>query len=1154
MALLIAFIILVVVSCGAQDEEIPSIKIIDNKNLTAGVIFAKEAEFYVSRTDYVLIHKVDTIHKYIASLDGLEAKIKPLLSIKTPVVPIPASVKHEVEHMIAEITTLRYLIHSIAMTAPSHEAAKHIRFRRSIPGLTPSTRDRDSKARLRSAAYRMALQVRSCAEHFTVPLQEKNTFLGRVLQDGPKATIDGKCYVTCFTPDQLDQANQLFSILEKAKYVEVPLLRTFNTSSKFSVLQNFYNLYDYLMDSSEITREMDNKESEFRFFYDNYVGAPYLAPIRKKSIKKADITFKLPVRNITATLFSFDSERLMSDQLTENSHSKNKSYRAPVMATIVISSPPEYHFFLNATTKRPSFLNITNPRSVTEAIKPVTKSWQDEDNHNLTLTTTKPISTTVTTQRPKRKVVRTTTRRPVTTRKSVKKTKPTTRRPTTTTAAVSTTLRLTTYSPQPPLTTPTPIQSTQRSTSTTTPMSTTVLYIPWISPSTSMATTTTTESATTPPSTTTSEETPWYENPFGRDFIPINEDAPPPSKLLRPTQLFAAIFEDFEEKEGKNKAFLQYFAQSWADAKKRRKTQTERRRRPTTPRPAPHLSTLESEFADPPPQQDEEPNLTRGKRALLPIGGTLLRGLFGTLTLKDKQQIEKAIQEMASSQADIVQVVKAQAAVINVTSTSAKMSEINIQRITKILALVQTTITNMNQTSANASVIRNFHMDLAATLRELHGVLESVRSDIRAFLTAWDSLLQGRLPPYLVSPTQLAKVLNKMPIPEGLQLPLKTLPENMHQYYNLITTSPVHDGAQLYINYHVPLISNAKMYDLFRVLPWPVQINNSNIYAFYKTEYSYIAVSKDRQSHINLEKSQLHNCRGEGIRICSPAAPIFRAPMQSCAFALYMSQEEQVQAKCMRMLIKDPPPRFYGGPQGRVWAYSVTKPLRLEIFAGSGLPIPNAKAIKISGAGILEIPANTMAIANGITLVAEATYYYRLESSDFDNFVIPNFPNTPVLASPVPLDQSKSELTISIEQLMNSSANSDLLSAKTEQQIKDMLNAAKSLTVKEYFSKVTNNTWLIVGLVSVIVLILGGIFIYCYYIQGSGSLSWMTALCCAAKVAKPGLNIPVNIPLISMPPQPQQTARPIEVQDRQMVVYAPRQHTPRYEPTDDAVY
>ena len=1152
--LLILFLVALVTGGAQEDEDnVYKMEIIKNRNLSSGVIFAKEAEFFVSRTDFVLIHKVDTIHKYVVSLNDLESKLRPLLSVSKPIVPIPKSITHEVQHMLSEIATLRYLIHGIAMTAPSTEQEKHIKFKRSLPEpVVNSKKVKGGQARLRKMAFNMAYQIRSCAESFTVPSYEKNTFLGRVLQDGPKATEDGKCYVTCFTPAQLDQANRLFAIMEEAKYVKVPYIRKFNVSTKTPVLQNLYNMYDYLMDDFEMTRIMDPLESEFRWFYGNYLNGPYLTPIKKNKIKKSSIVLNLPVKNTTGPLYSIDVDRLLSDEFTEDQIAKSRAYAAPVMARVLIANPGDYHFLLNPTTEGPNLKS--------------TKIWENLRNENFTLTTAqqvgltspRPLPTTtfkpsVTTKRNVPMIRRTTASRPQ--QRRTEATKRTVTKISTTTGKTTTAIpAVPTFQVKRIPTTP-KYQYTQDVPSNPDPISfskqpadlpTTEELTSWIStssrvPSPPATTARTTTSDQTAPTTTTPEPyEDWFDNPFGSDFVPIRPesgDTPPPSKLLRPTALFAAIFNNYEKEELRTQQFMNYFAKSWADAKKRRQDQHRRRQRPV-PTDVP---------VDPLEELNSTAPTTRGKRSLLPLGGSILRGLFGVMDSKDRAKINKAFQDMSTSQKKLLQLAKMQAAVIDVTSTSDKMSELNVKRIAQVLEIVKKTITGMETQSTNATIIRNFHMDLAATLRELHGILESVRSDIRAFLTAWDSLLQGRLPHYLVSPTHLHNVLQELVLPEGTQLPLKVSAESIHQYYNLISTSPVHDGTQLYVYYHVPLISNGKMYELFRNLPWPTQVNNSNIYYFYKPRTTYLAVSKDRQTHINLEMSQLHNCRGEGVRICSPAAPIFRAPMSSCAFALFMSQEDQVKILCERMLVKDPAPRFYGGSQGRVWAYGLSKPLQVSLYYGTGLPIPSTPPLRLTGTGLLQIPAGTIAVANGVSLVAEQTYYYREQVSDLDNFIIPTLPVFPVLAPVTAPNTVKSELARSTEQLLNGSS-SDILTAKSESQLRQLLEESRTMTIPEYISIVPTHTWIISALGTTLILTTFGIFIYCKFFA-TGSAIGSLCRCCSRR------NVPrrqVSISIVENPTEVEEFTRP-DV-DRQVVIYTPRHHSPRYVPTDDALF
>lgn len=91
--------------------------------------------------------------------------------------------------------------------------------------------------------------------------------------------------------------------------------------------------------------------------------------------------------------------------------------------------------------------------------------------------------------------------------------------------------------------------------------------------------------------------------------------------------------------------------------------------------------------------------------------------------------------------------------------------------------------------------------------------LADARSDIHAFLiAAWDTLLQHRLPPYSLSPTNLAHFLaRRIRLPSNLPLPLTA--RNMHAYYSLIRAQPVASATQLLFVYlHIPLVEASKAF------------------------------------------------------------------------------------------------------------------------------------------------------------------------------------------------------------------------------------------------------------------------------------------------------------------------------------------------------
>ena len=326
----------------------------------------------------------------------------------------------------------------------------------------------------------------------------------------------------------------------------------------------------------------------------------------------------------------------------------------------------------------------------------------------------------------------------------------------------------------------------------------------------------------------------------------------------------------------------------------------------------------------------------------------------------------------------------------------------------------------------------------------VHMVLNNFRTDIHAFQVAWNSILQKKLRPYFISPTNLALVLSKIPLANDVQLTIPVTPESIHAYYPLITPVPMHNGSHLFLFFHVPLVQMSKYCTLFRPYALPVQFNNSNVFTFYKAENSLLAVSRDLQTHINLEPSQLVNCKGDEIRVCQVMAPIIKFPATSCAFSLFMSYSEGVKSSCERHFIKSPSPRFYGSVSGRTWAYSVSQPMRLTLYSLTGTPMTGMLPAQITDSGLIKLPPKSLAVVDGITLATESTFYYKDAGDELNQFVIPSFPELPAFV-PTQAQDQKSELIQKIEDLLNSSSfNTDLIAAVPQSRLDNLLKEADS--------------------------------------------------------------------------------------------------------------
>jgi hypothetical protein len=160
----------------------------------------------------------------------------------------------------------------------------------------------------------------------------------------------------------------------------------------------------------------------------------------------------------------------------------------------------------------------------------------------------------------------------------------------------------------------------------------------------------------------------------------------------------------------------------------------------------------------------------------------------------------------------------------------------------------------------------------------------------------------------------------------------------------------------------------------------------------------YIAVSKDRQQHVILSKSEVKECRKKPT-VC----PIKRAANRkqaatSCVVAMLLGDEEAEQAHCNQILI--PWTGAYSYYLGsRKWIYSGKDDITVTITCESG---EKTSTMGIPSFGVIDVPSGCSAHTDDWVLPASfhSEYQFQLDPINF-NFTFLSL-NPPPIGSPIP--------------------------------------------------------------------------------------------------------------------------------------------------------
>lgn len=291
----------------------------------------------------------------------------------------------------------------------------------------------------------------------------------------------------------------------------------------------------------------------------------------------------------------------------------------------------------------------------------------------------------------------------------------------------------------------------------------------------------------------------------------------------------------------------------------------------------------------------------RGKRALTDFGRNVLKFLFGTATSTDVEDLNKRVSRIQTNQESLVHILEAQATVLNETFAAVKDNRRHI----KMLLQGQE---YLSQTMHSYS----YSLSMGTALRYMESAIAEFRSQLTKMRAAIELLEQGRLGSYFVPRQSLLAALvdinNHLPAGVSLIEPVRS--DNLFKYYQWITVTAVALPNTLRLFIDIPLMNPDQFFDLFEIVRFPVYYSEINTLAYYRTDHTFIALSKNRQSYILLDTYEVLKCRSGSMSICAPETAIWQNPYQSCEYALFMGYDTLANRLCDKRVAATHSPVF----------------------------------------------------------------------------------------------------------------------------------------------------------------------------------------------------------------------------------------------------
>ncbi|CAK9822353.1 Envelope fusion protein [Anthophora retusa] len=492
-------------------------------------------------------------------------------------------------------------------------------------------------------------------------------------------------------------------------------------------------------------------------------------------------------------------------------------------------------------------------------------------------------------------------------------------------------------------------------------------------------------------------------------------------------------------------------------------------------------------------QQLTEKLNIRKKRGLLNGMSYLLKWAFGTPDANDAQFYEDSIKALISNNRQTQTLLKSQVQVITNTiqnfnnslyslrSQEKAMNE-NIEKINSFTTQTNSYISRLEMESAVNQQITALNMLVSQINREYTKYIETI-------YLAENNIVS----PFVITPKMLYEELKNYK--NEHELVMKPDLENIRDFYKFIQLHVISTSDNIIIALRIPLVIRTK-FDLFELIPLPVQHNNSEFFSYIIPQTHYLLLSQSKSQFTFLkELSDCNEYRDEEY-VCYHLHATTSTSQPICEIELLSPHVEKIPSTCTTKTVKARIETWNYIARNQ-WIYVLHEPTTLTIMCEGNEE--HMEDVVLQKTGIIHLQPHCKGYTNLFMIEAtyetskNATYYIpRMNILDDDCCILTPHLRTIESATLKPIHLTNIDLT-------------ELKYANKK------LNEFDEIITKQINQPfiVTHTKWYTIALGIIVSFLVLLILLKCC--QNFGCLRWLQRLCCSTTDPRQGKT---NPPLI----------------------------------------
>lgn len=175
---------------------------------------------------------------------------------------------------------------------------------------------------------------------------------------------------------------------------------------------------------------------------------------------------------------------------------------------------------------------------------------------------------------------------------------------------------------------------------------------------------------------------------------------------------------------------------------------------------------------------------------------------------------------------------------------------------------------------------------------------------------------------------------------------------NLHIFYDVGKSSAYLVGHTVRLLIELPLKVQEREFTIYKAIPIPIPIVQNNLRMKMKTEDTYLALSKNKNLHFEMNRLDYSACRGQFLKICPYNSPIFRRHnTNTCLYANYVGDHDKMKENCDIIISKRTNAEWIKIDDSETWVHDLEKE-DLNLICTDEAP----RHVSVQGTETLNIP------------------------------------------------------------------------------------------------------------------------------------------------------------------------------------------------------